>query len=355
VGAAIADGLRSVWGDGPVYDVVPMADGGDGTVAAFLSNGATARTVRVRGPLGEPVDATYAIDRRTAVIEMAAASGLALLGNHLDARHATTYGTGELIRDALDQRVTGIILGIGGSATTDGGAGALAALGLRFLDAAGVELEPTPAALMNLATIDRSGLDFRLGTVPISVACDVTNPLLGPHGAAAIYGPQKGAGSEDIVFLDAFLERFATVAETMTERRFRDEPGAGASGGLGWGLAMFASGFLRPGFDLIATQQHVLEKIEGAHLVCTGEGRIDEQTLRGKVVAGMAILAASRSVPVVAFGGSVDPAAEVALSRLGVACMPIATGPMALAEAMHTETAIELIRAAAARVARLLR
>jgi glycerate kinase len=330
-----------------------MADGGDGTVAAFIAGGAVARTVRVRGPLGVPVDATYARDGATAIIEMAAASGLALLGDALDARRATTFGTGELVRDALDGGAERIILGIGGSATTDGGAGALAALGLRFLDADGRELEPSPAGLAMLASIDRSALDPRLERVPIAIACDVDNPLLGNRGAAAVYGPQKGADAADVAFLDAVLARFADVAERLTGRRLRDDPGAGASGGLGWGLTSFTRAELRPGFDLIAAQRDLANVLTGALIVFTGEGRIDEQTLNGKVVAGVAGLAHARGIPVVAFGGSVETAAEAALAEHGVTCMPIAAGPMPLADAMQTATALALVRAAAARVARL--
>ncbi|MDB5070099.1 MAG: glycerate kinase, partial [Candidatus Eremiobacteraeota bacterium] len=244
VAAALAAGVRDVVPDADCV-LIPMADGGDGTVEAFLASGASARTVRVTGPLGGPVDATYASDGATAIIEMAAASGLALLGERLAARGATTRGTGELLRDALDAGATRIVLGIGGSATTDGGAGALAALGARFLDDAGAELEPTPEALARVARIDLSGLDARLRPsassgrpgVDLAIACDVDNPLLGPHGAAAVYGPQKGATTGDIAFLDGVLARLADAMMAETGRDARDLPGAGAAGGLGWALA----------------------------------------------------------------------------------------------------------------------
>jgi glycerate kinase len=329
-----------------------MADGGDGTVEAFLVSGASARTIDVVGPLGTPVSATYARDGATAIIEMAAASGLALVGDQRDARRATTFGTGELVRDALDGGATRIVLGIGGSATTDGGAGALAALGARFLDRSGRELDAHPAALADLDRIDTTGLDPRLAATEFAIACDVDNPLLGPHGAAAVYGPQKGAGPADVPYLDAVLHGLADAAVAAGRPDVRDLPGAGAAGGLGWGLATFAAARLAPGFALIAEQRGLARVLATATLCFTGEGRIDGQTLRGKVVAGVAQLARPLGIPVVALGGSVDTGAEEALAALGVVCMPIADGPRTLVDAMADAPA--LTRATAARCARLL-
>lgn len=341
-----------MWGDVPAYVVVPMADGGDGTVAAFLATGATARGVRVRGPHGKPVEATYARDGDTAIIEMAAASGLALLENEqLDAAGASSFGTGELIRDALDRGAKRILLGIGGSATTDGGAGALAALGARFLDSAGSELAPVPRELAALAAIDLGAFDARLAVTPIAIACDVDNPLLGAAGAAAVYGPQKGASSADIAFLDTVLGRFAELAVRGGRPDLRTLPGAGAAGGLGFGLATFAGAQLAPGFALIAEARGLETALTTATLCLTGEGRIDAQTLRGKVVAGIAGLARPLGIPVVALGGSVDVGAETDLAALGVVCLPISDGPRLLADAMAC--APELVRAAASRFARL--
>ncbi|MBV8749173.1 MAG: glycerate kinase, partial [Candidatus Eremiobacteraeota bacterium] len=251
VAAALADGVRDVMPDA-VCVLVPMADGGDGTVDAFLAAGAQARTVRVSGPYGEPVDATYARDGATAIIEMAAASGLALVPDRREPRRATTRGTGELLRDALDGGATRIVLGIGGSATTDGGAGALAALGARFLDADGNLLEPTPEALAPLAAIDLGGLDPRLDAVDLAVACDVNNPLLGPHGTAAVYAPQKGASPDDVAFLDEVLGRLADAMHAATGRELRDLSGAGAAGGLGWALASAVGARLERGVRLVA-------------------------------------------------------------------------------------------------------
>jgi glycerate 2-kinase len=351
VAQALVAGLREIVPDA-VCEVIPMADGGDGTVEAFLAGGAVPRRVIVGDPLGEPVEATYAQTETTAVIEMAAASGLALLDGRLDARRATTRGTGQLLRDALDAGATRIVLGIGGSATTDGGAGALAALGARFLDADGNELEPSPAGLTTLARIDLRGLDPRLAATEIAIACDVDNPLLGTHGAAAVYGPQKGAAPEDVAFLDGVLARLADAMRDATGGDLRDLPGAGAAGGLGWGLASACNARLERGVTLVAEVRGLAAALQGADLCLTGEGRIDEQTLRGKVVDGVAALASESGVPVIAFGGSVQIAVEPALRARGVRCVPIVPGPVPLEVAMRD--AAENLRAAAARVAALL-
>ena len=334
VAAALAAGVRDVLPD-VVCELVPMADGGDGTVAAFLATGATARRVRVSGPLEGTVEATYARDGETAIVEMAAASGLALLGRRRGARRATTRGTGELLRDALDGGARRIILGIGGSATTDGGAGALAALGARFLDAAGAALEPVPEALTRVARVDLDGLDTRLRAVDLAVACDVDNPLLGPQGAAAVYGPQKGASAADVAFLDAMLARLADAMSAATGRDLRALPGAGAAGGLGWALASACGARLERGVALVAQVRGLAHALEGANWCFTGEGRIDAQTLHGKVVDGVASLARAARVPVIAFGGSVEAGAESALRARGVHCMPIVPGPIPLREAMR--------------------
>lgn len=351
VAAALAAGVRDVLPDARC-ELVPMADGGDGTVDAFLASGATARTVLVGGPLGAPVDATYARDGDVAIVEMAAASGLVLVADGPDARRATTRGTGELLRDALDGGARRIVLGIGGSATTDGGAGALAALGARFLDARGEPLEPTPAALAHVARADLAGLDPRLRAVDVAIACDVNNPLLGPSGAAAVYGPQKGASPTDVAFLDAMLARLADAMTAATGRDLRAEPGAGAAGGLGWALASACGARLARGVTLVAEIRGLAGVLRGADWCFTGEGRIDAQTLRGKVVDGVAALARDARVPVFAFGGSVDVTVEAALRARGVRCVPIAPGPISLEDAMRDAAAN--LRAAAARVAGIL-
>jgi len=343
-------GLHDAWGDGFVATVVPMADGGDGTVAVFLEGGATPHSVRTVDALGAPVDATYARSGATAIIETAAASGLALLGERRAPRLATTFGTGIVIADALARSATQVVLAIGGSATTDGGAGALAALGVRFLDAAGSALEPTPAALARLAAIDPSGLDPRLAAAAIEIACDVEGPLLGPAGAAAVYGPQKGAGPGDVAFLEGVLARFADVAAATTGRDLRALPGAGAAGGLGWGFATFTSARLVRGFDVVANLVGLAGALRGATLCITGEGRIDRQSLEGKVVAGVAALAAAAGVEVVAIGGSIDPVVEPELRARGVTPVALIDDASDRERAMREAPAF--IRAAAARWAR---
>jgi glycerate kinase len=347
---AIVLGLRDAWGDAATYAAIPLADGGDGTVTAFLDGGAVPQHVRVVDALGTPVDVTYARSGPSAILEMAAASGLALLGQNLAPRRATTYGTGLLIADALAGSATRIVLGIGGSATTDGGAGALAALGVRFLDANGAVLEPAPAALAALASIDASGLDPRLANVSLEIACDVDNPLLGPTGAAAVYAPQKGATPADVAFLEGVLARLADVARRASGRDLRAMPGAGAAGGLGWGLATFAGARLAGGFDIVAKLQGLEDALRGAALCITGEGRIDRQSLDGKVVAGVAYLAAAAGVRVIAIGGSVDPLVVPDLLARGVTCIALIEDPAERERAMREAPAF--IRAAVARWAR---
>jgi glycerate kinase len=348
---AIVLGLRDAWGDRVRATVIPLADGGDGTVAAFLDGGATPQQVRTVDARSAPVDAGYARLGPTAILEMAAASGLAQLPGPLAPRSATTYGTGLMIADALARGARHIVLGIGGSATTDGGAGALAALGVRFLDASGAVLEPSPAALAGLASVDIAGLDPRLGATTLEIACDVDNPLLGPSGAAAVYGPQKGADPEDVAFLDGVLARLAGIASAATGRDLRTMPGAGAAGGLGWGLATFAGAKLVRGFDVVAQLTGLAAALRGAALCMTGEGRIDRQSLGGKVVGGVADLAAAAGVEVVAIAGSVDPLAEPELRRRGVTCVALIEDPADREPAMREAPAF--IRAATARWARL--
>jgi glycerate 2-kinase len=281
---------------------------------------------------------------------MATASGLAVLAGPPDPRRATTYGTGLLIADALARGATHLVLGIGGSATSDGGAGALAALGVRFLDAAGAALDPSPAALAKLASIDAAGLDPRLAGVVFEIACDVDNPLLGPAGAAAVYGPQKGADAAGIAFLEGVLTRLAGVATIATGRDLRKLAGAGASGGLGWGLATFAGARLVRGFDVVARLVGLADALRGAALCITGEGRIDRQSLEGKVVAGVAALARAAGVETIAIGGSVDPPAVPELLARGVTCIALIDDPADRERAMREAPAF--IRAAAARWAR---
>ncbi len=333
---------------------IPIADGGEGTVEAFVAAGATPHVARVHGPFGAAVDARYAIDGDSAIIEMASAAGYELLPpNERNARTASTYGVGELIAAALDRGARRIIVGMGGSATNDGGTGMLSALGARFLDAAGKPLEPGGAALAHLASIDLSELDSRLSTAEISGASDVENILCGPSGASAVFGPQKGASPEDVAELDAALAHFADVTARTLGVDKRTEASTGAAGGLGFGLATFLGARLRSGIDVVIEVAGLDRAIAAADLCITGEGRIDSQTVGGKAIVGIARIAQPAGVPVVALCGSLGDGAEEPLARAGVACFPIAERPITEEEAMRD--AAHFVERAAARLARLLR
>jgi len=329
------------------FTAVPLADGGEGTVEAVLRGaGGTQHPVTVRGPLNQPVEAHYGVLRDgSAIIEMAQASGLPLVPPHQrDAGRASSYGTGELIRAALEAGCRKLLIGIGGSATTDGGAGALQALGARFLDAGGRELPPGGAALQHLQQIDLSQLDTRLSKASITVLCDVTNPLCGPNGAAHVYGPQKGASPVQVQQLDAALRNYAEVAKTVTAQELQDEPGAGAAGGMGFGLMAFTGARLLPGIEAVLAVTNFGEVLEHADLVLTAEGAIDAQTPQGKALAGVARAARcaknKAGVPVIAFGGAVRLSGE-ALQQLGiVAALPLPDAPMQLEECIARADAL---------------
>ncbi|WP_246212235.1 glycerate kinase [Streptomyces abyssomicinicus] len=307
VAERVAAGLRQV-APGVTTASLPVADGGDGTVAAVVAAGFELREARVTGPVGNPVTAAFAVRGDTAVVEMAEASGLQRLpGGTLAPLTASTHGSGELLRAALDAGARTVVFGVGGSATTDGGAGMLAALGARLLDADGKELGPGGGALAALASVDLSGLDPRVadGTVELVLASDVDNPLTGPFGAAAVYGPQKGASPEDVAALDAALGRYAAVLEHAVGPRARglaQAPGAGAAGGLGFAALLLGARF-RAGIEVLLEAVGFAAELERADLVITGEGSLDAQTLRGKAPAGVATAAAAAGVPVVAVCG----------------------------------------------------
>jgi glycerate kinase len=352
---AMERGALRVFG-GAAVAKVPIADGGEGTVEALVAatNGRIEER-EVRGPLGEPVRARWGVlgGGDTAVIEMAAASGLPLVPrDRRDPRVTTTYGTGELLRAALDAGITNLVVGIGGSATNDGGTGMARALGVRFLDAAGADLPEGGAALARLARIDLSGLDPRVASARITVACDVTNPLTGPRGASAIYGPQKGATPDMVRELDAALARFATVAAQATGRDVAGAAGAGAAGGLGAGLLFFTPARLRPGVEIVLESTGFEEKVRDADLVLTGEGRTDAQTAMGKAPVGVAKVAKRHGVPVVCVSGGLGDGAEDVLAEGIDAVVDMIPAPMALEEAMAR--AAELLEAGAERACRLL-
>lgn len=356
---AMAAGIRRVCPETEIV-LLPLADGGEGTVDALIAaTGGRIQSARVTGPLGEAVDARWGLlgpGGATAVVEMAEAAGLMLVPTtQRDPRKTTTYGVGELLLAAVQCGANEIIVGLGGSATNDGGAGALSALGVRFLDAHGQDLPKklTGGDLTRLAHIDISGLRFPVGSVKVTIASDVTNPLLGPSGASAVYGPQKGASAEDVLELDAALANFAAVIRRDLKRDVAERPGAGAAGGLGAGLMAVLDARMQSGIDLVLDTAGFDEKLAGADWVWTGEGRIDAQTLHGKAILGVLRRCRSAGVRVLAFGGSVDADAAKALGAAGLqSAFPIVSGPMDLGEAMRDGR--RLLTETAARVMRLL-
>jgi glycerate kinase len=305
VAAAIARGVRTVWPDAETVEL-PLADGGEGTVRALVrATRGDLRTARVHDPLLREIDAEWGVlgDRTTAVVEMAAANGLPLLReDERDPRITSTRGTGELILTAAMSGAHRIVIGIGGSATNDGGAGMARAFGYRFFDREGNELPEGGAALARLARIDGQ-TDPRLVRPAIDVACDVRNPLLGPEGASAVFGPQKGATPEMVRELDAALAQYADVLERFVRRPVRDVPGAGAAGGLGAGLVAFLDARLVSGAKLVLEAVGFARRLDGVALVVTGEGRIDGQSIYGKLTHAVTVAARARGVPVVAVAG----------------------------------------------------
>lgn len=301
-------------------EALPVADGGDGTVAAAVAAGFERREVAVAGPLGQEITAAFAVRAETAVVEMAEASGLQRLPAGVFAPlTASTYGSGELLRAALDAGARTIVFGVGGSATTDGGAGMLSALGARFLDADGEPVAPGGGGLADLATADLSGLDPRLAAVEFILASDVDNPLTGPKGAPAVYGPQKGASPDDVEALDSALAHYAKVLEDAVGGKaaeYAASPGAGAAGGIGYGALLIGARF-RPGIDVMLDVLGFAPALEWADLVITGEGSLDEQTLHGKAPAGVAAAARAKGKEVVAVCGRLALPPE-AIGRAGI-------------------------------------
>ena len=353
VAEAIAAGWARVYPDAELL-LCPMADGGEGTVDALLSatDGKLQQT-RVSGPLGDPVEAHWGLlPNAQAIIEMAEASGLHRVEpGRRDVLAASSHGTGELIRAALDAGVRHIVLGLGGSATNDGGAGLLAALGVRFLDREGQELPLGGAALARLSQIDLTGLDTRLAQVEVMVAADVDNPLCGPRGASAVFGPQKGASPEQVVQLDEALAHYADVMAATLGEDLRDLPGVGAAGGLGFAArAVLRAGF-RPGVELVAELSGLAQAVQGADLVITGEGRLDGQSLHGKTPVGVARIARAAGVPVIALAGSLGDGYQRLYAEGIGAAFSLAPGPLSLEQAM--QQAADQLSARAADLARL--
>lgn len=349
-------GILSVFPNATVTKV-PVADGGEGTVEALVAaTGGKVIRENVMGPLGDYVEAYWGLlgDGETAVIEMASASGLPLIPTgERDPLIATTYGTGQIMKAALDNGIHKIIIGLGGSATNDGGAGMAEALGVRFLDDDNNELPRGGAALGDLARIDLSGIDPRLADITIMAACDVDNPLCGPLGASAVYGPQKGASPEKVIQLDHALKKYADIAKQATGKYVAEYPGAGAAGGLGAGLLLFANAQLRPGVQIVLEATDFGNIVKQANLVITGEGSTDFQTAYGKAPVGVARVAKQHGIPTVCLSGGLGKGYEDVLHTGIDGLMSIVPRPMILEECM--EHAGDLVQAAAARACLLVK
>jgi len=352
---AMEHGLRRVFPNA-VIEKIPMADGGEGTVQSLVdATGGHLQTRRVLAPLENQVDAQFGIlsDGETAVIEMASASGLTLVAPHeQNPLRTTTYGTGQLIHAALEAGCRHLIIGIGGSATNDGGAGMAEALGVRLLDANGKQIQRGGGNLGQLASIDATGLHPAIAETETVVACDVNNPLTGPDGASHVYGPQKGATPEMIETLDGHLAHFDKILAHIFGKSFNDIPGAGAAGGLGAGLMAFLNAELRLGIDIMIDAVNLKERIKGAAVVFTGEGQLDFQTAFGKTPVGVAKVAKAHDIPVIAIAGGVAEGAEAVYDAGIDAMLGIVQEPMSLENAVTD--ASRLIADTAEQAARLI-
>lgn len=353
VAQAIAAGLRLAAAQADCV-CIPMADGGEGTVEAVLAaTGGQRRVNQVQDALGRPIEAHWGwLPGKVAVIEMACAAGLEHIAvAERDPLRASSFGVGQLIAHALDLGAEQIVLGLGGSATNDAGAGMLQALGLELLDAHGSALPPGGEALAKLARIDNTRLDTRLKQVRITIASDVNNPLCGPKGASAIFGPQKGASPEQVTTLDASLEHFADKCAEVLGKDDRQAPGAGAAGGLGFAAHAWMQARFRPGVEVVAELGGLAQAIQGAQLVITGEGRMDAQTLHGKTPMGVAKIAHAAGVPVIAIVGSLGEGYQALYQTGMVAAFSLVSGPMTLEHACAN--AANLLRDRAQDVLRL--
>ncbi|MBT6683084.1 MAG: glycerate kinase [Chloroflexi bacterium] len=337
IARSIETGVKKVFPDAETV-LVPAADGGDGTLQALVdSSSGTIESATVSDPLGRPIEATWGAmgDGETAVIEMAGASGLALLAlDELDPLNTTTYGTGELFSAGLDAGYRRFIVGIGGSATNDGGAGLAQSLGISLRDVDGNELPRGGAALANIDHVDMSNFDDRLRDVEVTVACDVNNPLCGEDGASAVFGPQKGASPESIKQLNAALSRFADVVESDLGVSVRERPGAGAAGGLGAGLMAFLNARLAAGVDIVLDAVGLDDALEDADLVITGEGQIDHSTIFNKTPVGIAERAGKRGIPVIAIAGGLGAGYQETHDKGIASAFTLVSGPMTLDEAI---------------------
>ncbi|MBV5348942.1 glycerate kinase [bacterium] len=354
VARAIERGIKKV-DSGIETILVPMADGGEGTVQSLIDvSGGKIVELIVHDPLFREIKSFYGImgDGETAVVEMAAASGLPLLNpEERNPLLTTTYGTGELIKDALNRGCRKFIIGLGGSATNDGGCGMAQALGVKFLDKNGNEVGRGGGQLSEIISIDLSGIDQRIKTASFLAACDVDNPLYGPKGASAVYGPQKGASEEDVITLDNGLKHFAQIVKQQLRIAIKDVPGSGAAGGLGAGVMIFLNARLERGITIVTRTTQLAEKMAGADLVITGEGRIDFQTAFGKTPFGVAQIAREYNIPVIAMAGSLGEGYQSLYEKGFDGIFSIIDQPMSLKEAI--DQAAELLENAAENVVRL--
>ena len=357
-GSAAKDGIKKVFPEAEVI-ISPLADGGEGTVDAVVSaNNGEYINVTVTGPLGENVDAKYGIipERKLAVMEMSAAAGITLVPeekrNPLD---TTTYGVGEMIKDALDRGMRNFLIGIGGSATNDGGLGMLSALGFEFTAQNGEKVSPFGRGLSEIYDVSMEKADMRLSECNFQIACDVKNPLCGDTGCSRIYGPQKGATEEIIKDMDKWLNSLADLTKKINPDSDKNYPGAGAAGGLGFAFMSFLGGELKSGIELVIDETSLEEKIKGSDFVITGEGRLDGQSGMGKAPIGVAKLAKKYNIPVIAFAGAVTEDAE-GLNELGIdAFFPILRAPSTLEAAMDKENAYKNLKATAKQVSNLIK
>lgn len=356
VAEVMEQGVLSIFPDAEVIKV-PITDGGEGTIQAFImATGGQIITESVFGPLGKPIETYWGIlgDGETAVIEMAAASGLPLVPHEKrNPRITTTFGTGELIKAALDKGIRKLIIGIGGSATNDGGMGMACALGVKFMDAVGNSLPSGGAALQQLTTIDVSQMDPRLAETTIVVVCDVDNPLCGPRGTSNVYGPQKGATDEMIAELDAALAKFAAIAKKTTGKDVVEYPGAGAAGGLGAGLMLFTNAELLTGVDIVLEIVNFADIAKDAAFIITGEAHTDYQTACGKAPVGIAHIGNQYNVPTFCVSGSLGAGYEDVYSSGIAGLMSILPSSMNVADCMQNEP--ELIQSATQRLCRIIK
>ncbi len=357
-GNAVAVGFQRIFSDAEIY-VSPLADGGEGTLDAIISaRGGRIKTANVCNPLGRKISAEYGIidEDGTAVIEMARAAGLTLLNeNERNPLYTTTFGVGELILDAIREGCRNFVVGIGGSATNDGGVGMLEALGARFLDENGKEIEKGAIGLKNLSSISLDGMKKELRECNFSVACDVKNPLCGEKGASAVYGPQKGGDKKTVAEMDAYLSRYADLTREILPLSNAEAEGAGAAGGLGFAFLSYLNARLLSGIDIVIKETALEKHIKDSNLVITGEGRIDSQSAMGKAPTGVAKLAKKYGIPVIALGGGVADGSALCHEHGIDAIFPAVREPISLDVAMKKEIAIKNLSNTAEQIARLIK